>query len=317
MDTQLVSQTPQTNTQAAVSSTLTLSFIIVTYKRGDFLERCLQAIYEQKGLPRPFEIVIVDNAGDADVAQPDDPDIHLHVEQSGENLWVSGGRNRGIELARGEYLVFVDDDALWHSDHDVAQLLSHFDTDPQCGAVAVLSLLPSGDVSIGEIPHPDKLHLLSKRNPFETPYFYGYGHAIRAAALRDVGTYPHRFRYQAEEFDLCYRIIKAGYHIVFEPRAAVYHHKAQAGRSYNAAHTWRDMAINKVQVAFRTLPWPYPWTTLLIWSGGVLRHTRNPRMVWQMWRRIWAARHLLRAERDPLSQERVKYIRAIGGRVLY
>jgi GT2 family glycosyltransferase len=294
-----------------------LSFIILTYRRGQLLQRCLDSIYAQEGLPRPYEVIVIDNAGDANALPPPDPDIHLHIERPGRNLNCAGGRNRGMELAQGDYWVFIDDDAAWHRPDDVARLIAHFDDDPACAAVALKSLSPDGEIITGELPHPDKDYLKAVTETTDTVYFYGYGHALRGGAVRQVGFYPDRFQIYMEDYDMSLSLIKAGYRILFDPTVAVFHFKSNLGRPIVGEGYWRYCAVNKSRVGWRHLPWPYPLTTAIIWTLTALVKSRRPRVVVNIWRELWADRHLLAAERQPFQPERLAYLRRIGARLLY
>lgn len=295
-----------------------LSFIVLTYKRGDLLQKCLNSIYQQENLPRPYEIIVVDNGGDAVVIPPMDSSIQLRLERPTQNLRVVGGRNRGIELAQGEILVFIDDDAVWHQTNDVARILELMDANPKFGAIAMHSLQPvTGKPMMDEFPHPNKTALMNVSIPAETPYFYGYGHALRAAVLKITGAYPERFGSYAEEVDLSLRIIEAGYTIVYDPQLAVYHHRSDLGRPVQGEHFWRVNTLNKSRMAWRLLPMPYPLTTMAAWSFRTLYKTKQPGIVWSVCRDLWRERKLLRQERQPIRRETVHYLKSIGARLLY
>jgi GT2 family glycosyltransferase len=295
-----------------------LSFVIVTYKRGELLQKCLDSIYQQENLPRPYEIVIVDNGGDATIGPPANDSIQIHLERMENNLGAAGGRNYGMTLAKGEIIVFIDDDAVWHQEDDVNQILHLMDTKPKCGAVAMHSLNPTTHQPImTEFPHPDKAFLLGVTQPTEIPYFYAYGYALRAEVLKITGGYPERFGIYAEELDLSLRIIEAGYQIIYDPHLAVIHYKSDLGRPVQGDNFWRANTLNKSRVAWRLLPYPYPLTTLAAWSARTLYKTQKPRLVLKIWRDLWAERKLLRQERKPIRRETVQYLKSIGARLLY
>lgn len=294
-----------------------LSILLVTYKRGDILNQCLQSIYSQINLPRPYEIIIIDNGDDASIVYPQDPDIQVRLERPGENLWATGGRNLAIQLAQGDYLIFADDDAVWHQNDDVARIVAHLENDPRCGAVAVQPLSPDGKTIVGSLPHPNKDVLLSATAPLEVPYFYSMGAGIRADVAKKIGGYPERYKIYSEEFDLSYQVIDHGYHILYDPSIAIIHYKASAGRTLRKSNKWKQLSLNKIQVAWRLLPQPYPLTTTLMWSLYTLAKTRSPGMVLSLWRDLWKLRGTLAQERKPLRPERVRYIQRIGGRLTY
>ncbi len=91
-----------------------LSIIIPVYNAEDYLDRCLESVFEQT-FPS-YEVILVDD-GSVDSSpmicerySATDPRFRtIHKKNGG----VSSARNAGINLAKGEYLMFVDsDDAL-------------------------------------------------------------------------------------------------------------------------------------------------------------------------------------------------------------
>lgn len=109
-------------------STPIISVIIPTYKPGEYLWSCLDSLYKQT-LPRDqFEIIIVLN-GDIN---PYDEMIEKYIalNQPHNNVQlitsiiagVSKARNMALDLARGQYVCFIDDDD-WVSDNYLEQLL--------------------------------------------------------------------------------------------------------------------------------------------------------------------------------------------------
>lgn len=116
---------------------MTLSFIICTYNREKYIYECLSRLAkntDQAG----WEIVLVNNnstdhtAAECERFESDFPkvDYHYFVEtQQG----LSHARNRGIQEAKGEWLVFLDDDAMVHEDY-IANLKKHLEQHPEAGA---------------------------------------------------------------------------------------------------------------------------------------------------------------------------------------
>ncbi|MEO8607143.1 MAG: glycosyltransferase family 2 protein [Chloroflexota bacterium] len=294
-----------------------VSFIVVTYRRGKVLQVCLDSIYAQSGLSLPYEIIIIDNGGDAEIVPPSNPQIQLRIERPEQNLWAAGGRNLGIQLAQGEFLVLLDDDAAWHADTDAAQLISHLEKDAKCGCAAGISLTPDGVPIPVELPHPNKAYVLSAKTPIEVPYCFVTGIVFRADIVKRLGGYPTRFGIYMEEIDLSLRLIDAGYRIVYDPAIATYHYKSNAGRSVVGDKYWKASAINKSRFAWRLLPQPYPFTTLFIWTMAAVIKSRNPMLLWDIWKSLWTERALIRRERKPVRPETIRYLKSIGARLWY
>ncbi|HWI25915.1 MAG TPA: glycosyltransferase [Stellaceae bacterium] len=115
--------------------------IVCTHNRGELIERCLQAVIrEAKNTCALGEIVVVDNASTDSTRER----IEGHVRETGNgppirydfvpeaNLCLA--RNRGITLAEGEILIFLDDDAFPVSGW-LASCLDAFEKFPKACAV--------------------------------------------------------------------------------------------------------------------------------------------------------------------------------------
>lgn len=88
-----------------------ISVIVPVYNSGQYLWNCLSSIAEQTYTD--LEIICVndgstDNSADI-LKEFSQQDHRFHVVNQ-ENLGVSAARNRGLELARGEFITFVDSD---------------------------------------------------------------------------------------------------------------------------------------------------------------------------------------------------------------
>jgi len=88
-----------------------ISVIIPTFNRRDFLVAAVDSVVSQTF--GDFELIVVDDGstdGTGDVMARY-ADRVIYVVQ--ENRGVSAARNHGIDLARGEYISFLDSDDLW------------------------------------------------------------------------------------------------------------------------------------------------------------------------------------------------------------
>ena len=92
-----------------------ITFIIPVYKALPWLERSLSSILNaEKKAPLPIEILICDDASPDDngrlvdrLAESDPRIIPLHNEKNGS---VCYSRNRCLDLAKGKWICFVDQD---------------------------------------------------------------------------------------------------------------------------------------------------------------------------------------------------------------
>ena len=94
-----------------------VSIVVPTYRRPKLLgDSILSALGQDSDLP--LEVVVVDNEQDPAIAAQvdavvrsiDDPRVHLY--RNAENFGMFGNWNRGLELARGEWVTILNDDDL-------------------------------------------------------------------------------------------------------------------------------------------------------------------------------------------------------------
>ncbi|WP_135467378.1 glycosyltransferase [Crenalkalicoccus roseus] len=208
-----------------------ISVVINTCDRAAHLREALRGL---RTLRYPaFEVVVVNGPSTDETAavleewapgikRADCPELNLSVS-----------RNIGIAAAAGEIVAFLDDDAVPHPDW-LARLAEHY-RDPRIGAVGGFTVDNTGlrwqarktvcdrygnahHVS----DHFDERPLNRPGTPFY-PSLLGTNSSFRMAALRQVGGFDHAFAYLLDETDLCLRLVDAGWHVVYEPEALVYH----------------------------------------------------------------------------------------------
>ena len=91
------------------------SVIIPVYNRRSLVGRAVQSVLSQRLVDGVIEVIVVDDAsqdGTAEVVRQEFGDAVKVVEMQ-ENCGVSAARNRGIALARGQWLAFLDSDDEW------------------------------------------------------------------------------------------------------------------------------------------------------------------------------------------------------------
>ena len=96
-----------------------ISVLIPTFNYGRFIAECIGSVEQQTY--RDFEIIVIDDGSTDDtkdiVARYQDV-TYFYQENSG----VSSARNKAIELAKGDYIAFIDADDLWMPDKLAKQI---------------------------------------------------------------------------------------------------------------------------------------------------------------------------------------------------
>ena len=92
------------------------SVVIPTYNCADFLKRALTSVFDQTY--QNFEVIVIDNSSTdntEDIINNFD-DKRLIVTKVNNNGIIAHSRNKGIEIAKGDWIAFLDSDDVWNSD---------------------------------------------------------------------------------------------------------------------------------------------------------------------------------------------------------
>jgi poly-beta-1,6 N-acetyl-D-glucosamine synthase len=203
-----------------------VSIIVPAFNEGAMIHAVLESLL---AIDYPsFEVLVIDDGSSDDTFlralpfQRRRPEVECRVLAK-----PNGGKfdalNHGIAQARGEIVVCIDGDSILHRDA-LKRCVAHF-SDPRIGAVA------------GNVRVANRISFWSGLQALE--YIAGYGlnkraqsfaravtvvpgplGAFRKSALSAVNGYEGDTF--AEDFDLTVKLLAAGWHIVYEPRAVVF-----------------------------------------------------------------------------------------------
>lgn len=225
-----------------------VSIIVCTYNRAGFLDKCLKSLQVQTY--NKHEIIVVNgpSTDDTDNILKIYPEIFV-VRQ--EENGLSSARNLGICAAKGDIIAFIDDDAI--ADRSWLAYLVQGYSDESVGGVGGYAVNPSGYVQFDNgvinncgIPKAvrEEGETLKKG---EYPISMGTNCSFRKKVLYEVDGFDPYLKYYHDESDLCVRIIKAGYKIVYQRNAVVVHEMAE-GHNRKSPYdlVWSEIIKNVV-----------------------------------------------------------------------
>jgi GT2 family glycosyltransferase len=224
-----------------------ISAVVVSYRAMPLLARCLERLAEE--LPAGSETVVVDNAsgdGTAEAVRRRFPGVRLLELPA--NLGFGGGVDRGVAAAGGDELLLLNPDA-WPAPGAVAAMRAALAADPRVGLVAPQLRFPDGRPQFTWVPPTGVLGEAAQmaRNRFEgrpwahgralrallrplgRPWYSGACLLLRRAAFEAVGGFDESLFLYFEDVDLCRRLERAGWRLVQERGATVYHLKGGSG----------------------------------------------------------------------------------------
>lgn len=229
-----------------------LSIIIVSYNTRDFLKKCLDSL--KKINFSDFEIIIVDNASkDGTIEYLESlSEKNLTFIKNPKNLGFSKANNRGIKIARGDYLLFLNPDTEVMPD-TLAEIVKFMEKDSKIGALTCKVVLPNGkldDSCHRGFPTPwnalcffSGLEELFPKSRIFAGYHMGWKdynkpHEIDAGAgsflmLRrkageDINWWDEDYFFYGEDLDLCYRLKQKGWKVYYFPKVSIIHYKGIA-----------------------------------------------------------------------------------------
>jgi len=301
-----------------------LSFIIITYNRpGDMLE-LLQNIATLDDADKLLEeIIIVNNDSTDDYSRvknfiQNNQQLPYRYFDAPENLGVARGRNFAIKKGRAPIIIMLDDDAVLQNKDCLVNLVEEFETKNTERPKAIVSFkvlyYDTLQMQQNALPHK-RFNEYKDKSFFETYFYAGGAHAVKRELIENLGLYPEDFFYGMEEYDLSYRVLEAGYTIVYSDKIVMLHKESPQGRKPKEEKL-RMMWVNKSKVAYRYLPNKYYYTTAWMWSFQYLRMTGfNLKGYFKGWKEIRAISKT--EQRKPVNAATLTYLKKLKARLWY
>lgn len=271
----------------------TVSILILTQDQLGHLGNCLTALAQiLKGSSIAYEVVVVFNGTETSAARTFAKNLQgVRVHAVALNLGFGSGNNFAARQARGEYFVFLNDDAIVEAGW-LDALVRTAETRPDAGAVGSRILFIDGSLQeAGGIIWSDGSTRPLGRGAVAGSLAYSYvrsvdyasanGLLVRRASFDALGGFDSRyFPAYYEDADLCLGIRhRLEQDVLYEPRAIVRHVESastndQAFRSFLFR---RNQALlhQKWLDVLATYPVPEPDSPEAV-AGAVLKRRGDP-----------------------------------------
>ncbi len=210
-----------------------VSIIIPIYNQIEFTYSCIMSIFENnKGMS--YEIIVADDNSPDDSSVLNSNFKNLRLFKNETNKGFLKNCNDVVKNARGEYLLFLNNDTQVLTDW-LKELLFIFEQFPDAGAVGSKLIYPNGMLQeAGGIVWKDgsATNFGGRRNPDapeynyvkESDYISGASLMVKRSVWDEIGGFDERYApAYNEDSDLCFAVRKAGYKVYYQPFSVVIH----------------------------------------------------------------------------------------------
>jgi GT2 family glycosyltransferase len=246
-----------------------VSIIIPTKDQLKMIKNCIDSI-KSKTSYENYEILLVDNnSSESDTLEYiKRSDYHLLKFPNEFNF--SKINNFAAEHAKGDYLIFLNNDTEVITPHWIQAMLEHAQR-PEVGAVGCKLLYPDRSIQHAGIVlglSPDHItgvagHVCN-RFRYEDPGYFGLINTIRNYSavtgatmmikkqiFEEIGGFNEKLAVCYNDVDLCLRLRDRGYLIIYTPYAELYHfesvskdHKVNIREAEYMMNKWRILIKN-------------------------------------------------------------------------
>lgn len=295
---------PKQETEASEALTVPVdavvcSIIIPQYTKHHLTIACIESLLEYVVPSVSCEIIVIDDASPDGAAYfvKNHFGDRIDVFQNATNLKFAGSCNQGAALARGKYLLFLNNDTLSFSDW-LSPMIEAIESNPRIGVVGAKLLYPDGRIqhagfrwmARGAFPiYAEHWYVGEPRN-FKEACRSGTVDGVTGACMLlpktlfdDVGAMDTRYDMGAEDVDLVLKVADAGYEVWYESRAELIHYESatRAGTHFSQKafenmvrlnQTWAGTWGDRLRLSLsRTDPGDRPLTFALVAQSNLVR----------------------------------------------
>jgi hypothetical protein len=201
-----------------------VSVNILSFNRKDQLRLTLQKVFKQDY--KKIEVIVVDNAstdGTVEMIEKDFPQVHFI--RLNKNIGIAGW-NRGFEIAKGEYILMLDDDA-YPENSAIHKSISEF-SDENVASIT-FNLINTNNNKFYEGSWLPKQR--SKKRFW--PVFVGCAFMVKKDRLPEYFLFPENYFIYQHELPMAAEIHLNNKNILFSPEIIAYH-KFKNTNTYNS-----------------------------------------------------------------------------------
>jgi len=234
----------------------TFSVLICTYNRHALLEKVLQSVVRGTD-EKPSEVVVV-NGGDERAdrvvqAFAHEPATSVILVKT-RNINLATSRTLGLSHCTGELIAMTDDDAEVFPDW-VTQMKRVHAEQPDAGAVGGPVIGTNTDSLVGKVADLTTFACWPEARDVRT--LPGVNVSYKRDVVERIGAQDAAL-FRGEDVDYNWRVLQAGYRVLFDPRIRVYHYHRPTLRGFLDQHYMYGRAYYLVRRKWPAMYCVYP-----------------------------------------------------------
>lgn len=215
-----------------------ISVIIPSYNAENTIGKCLEALKKQSFSKRNYEIIVVDDASKDRTAEVVKKFKGVKLIRQ-KHRGPAAARNLGVKNSRGDVVLFTDSDCIpdkkW-----IKNMAEPFKDKEIAGVSGTYKTLNKESLLASFIGYEIK----RRHEELEKKHYIDSIGTFSGAYKKDIfsksGGFDASFSTASgEDPELSYRIVKAGYKLVFNPKAFVWHPHPSSFKKYFKQQFWR------------------------------------------------------------------------------
>ncbi len=196
-------------------SPIRLSIVFLNYNRLHETRFTVERLAALCSGRDDIEVIAVDNGSADGTAEYLRAQKNINSVLLQDNTGIAG-YNRGFEIAKGDYILVLDDDSCPENLQALELALARLEQNPEIGVIACRIISPDGS-------NQWSWHLPASRDFGPSPFFIGCGFLIRRPLFRQIGWYPEAFFLYQNEIEVSFQTRLHGFAIYYDPDCVIVH----------------------------------------------------------------------------------------------
>ena len=308
-----------------------ISFLIPTRNRPEDLKNNLLHLSKLNIHNLDFEIIVLDDCSDISYDSTLTEFPHIQYFQNSKPMGISYVRNKLAQYAKGEYLIFLDDDVVISELTSVNLIYDLFEKDNRLGLISFnisahinkKQSKPENIVVFRQLPFKKyqlffNPELKNKIN--YVSYFIGAAFACRRDIFMSEINFDELFYWGNEEIDFSYNIIKNNFKILYHPDCKADHYPAKSvieseSKGFNPFILFIS---NRILTAYKNLPVKYSISYIFVWTVYYFLVSLKTFRIFDWVKGIkLGISKLEKSSRKPIGKLGIKYLKNNYGRILF